>query len=161
LLGSKEAEFLALYGRRRVGKIFLIREHFKEELCFELTGLKDVLLKEQLDNFHQEFGVRSRKKRDCPTSWLEAFRQLAEHLKTLRGKKKRVIFLDELPWLASAKSRFLPALDYFWNTVLSRDPRFILVICGSAVSWMIAKVLEPHRDQIFERTLHHHQELRQ
>lgn len=150
LLKSQEAEFLALYGRRRVGKTFLIREHYKKQMCFELTGLKDGLLKEQLANFHHELGQRSRKQYDCPDSWQSAFQQLAAHLQTLRGSKKRVIFLDELPWLASARSRFLPALDYFWNTVLSRDPRFILIICGSAASWMIAKVID-HKGGLHNR----------
>ena len=145
LLESKEAEFLALYGRRRVGKTFLIREHFKKQISFELTGLK-----EQLTNFHHELSQRSRKQRECPESWQEAFQQLAEHLKTLRGKGKRVIFLDELPWLASPRSRLLQALDYFWNTVLSKDARFILVICGSAASWMIAKVID-HRGGLHNR----------
>ncbi|CAA6677050.1 MULTISPECIES: ATP-binding protein [unclassified Lentimonas] len=150
LLSSQEAEFLALYGRRRVGKTFLIREHFKKQMCFELTGLKDGLLKEQLTNFHHELGQRSRKQRNCPDSWQAAFQQLGSHLQTLRGSGKRVIFLDELPWLASARSRFLPALDYFWNTVLSRDPRFILVICGSAASWMIAKIID-HKGGLHNR----------
>ena len=73
LLESKEAEFLALYGRRRVGKTFLIREHFKKQISFELTGLKDGLLKEQLTNFHHELNQRSRKQRVCPESWQKAF----------------------------------------------------------------------------------------
>jgi AAA+ ATPase superfamily predicted ATPase len=141
---------LALYGRRRVGKTFLIREHFKKQLCFELTGLKDGLLKEQLANFHHELNQRSRKHREVPQSWQEAFQQLAEHLKTLRGKSKRVVFLDELPWLASPRSRVLQALDYFWNTVLSKDSRFILVICGSAASWMISKVID-HKGGLHNR----------
>ncbi|MEO0445488.1 MAG: ATP-binding protein [Verrucomicrobiota bacterium] len=150
LMGSGEAEFLALYGRRRVGKTFLVREHFKKQLTFELTGLKDGSLKEQLSNFHAELGQRSRKRRECPTSWLEAFRQLADHLAGRKGKGKQVIFLDELPWLASPRSRFLPALDHFWNTFLSRDPRYILIICGSAASWMINKVVD-HKGGLHNR----------
>ncbi len=142
LLASGEAEFLALYGRRRVGKTFLIREQFKRHLSFELTGIKDGSLSEQLTNFHQEIQQRSRKSHRVPSSWQEAFHQLSEHLKSRRGEKKRVIFFDELPWLASPRSRFLSALDHFWNTVLSRDHRYILVICGSAASWMIAKVID-------------------
>jgi len=141
LLRSKETEFLALYGRRRVGKTFLIREHFKQTLCFELTGTKDGPLKDQLANFREELARRERRPRDVPRSWQEAFQQLADHLKRRRGRRKRVVFLDELPWLAGPRSRFLPALDYFWNDFLSRDRRYILVICGSAASWMIKKVI--------------------
>ncbi|MCB1206024.1 MAG: ATP-binding protein [Verrucomicrobiae bacterium] len=142
LLASGEAEFLALYGRRRIGKTFLIREHFKTRLCFELTGTKDATLPEQLANFHHALAQCSRKRREVPGSWQEAFQQLSEHLQTLRGQGKRVIFLDELPWLAGPRSRFLPALDHFWNSELSKDPRNILVVCGSAASWMIAKVID-------------------
>ena len=140
-LKSEEAEFLAIYGRRRVGKTFLIEQHFKKSICFQLNGQKDGTLKEQLANFDKALDERSRKKRPCPTSWQEAFQQLEAHLKSVSSKSKRVIFLDELPWLASPRSRFLQALDYLWNSFLSKDPRFKLVICGSAASWMISKVL--------------------
>jgi AAA+ ATPase superfamily predicted ATPase len=125
LLESKEPEFLALYGRRRIGKTFLIEQHFKRQLCFQLVGQKDGTLKEQLDNFDQALGKHSRKKRSCPGSWQEAFQQLEGHLRTLTGRSKRVIFLDELPWLAGPRSRFLPALDHFWNSFISKNPRFI------------------------------------
>jgi hypothetical protein len=150
LLASKEAEFLALYGRRRVGKTFLIREHFKKQLCFELTGIKDGSLKEQLANFHGQLSERSGKTRSLPTTWQEAFQQLADHLGSLRGSGKRVVFLDELPWLAGPRSGFLPALDHFWNASASRDPRLVLVICGSAASWMIAKVID-HKGGLHNR----------
>lgn len=150
LLASGEAEFLALYGRRRVGKTYLIREHFKKQLVFELTGLKNGPMKEQLANFHQELTQRGGKPPEVPGTWQEAFQQLAVHLKSRRGTGKLVIFLDELPWLAGPRSGFLPALDHLWNTFLSRDPRFILVICGSAASWMIAKVID-HKGGLHNR----------
>lgn len=150
LLGSEEAEFLALYGRRRVGKTFLVREHFRKQLCFELAGIKDGTLKEQLANFHRQLSERSRKRHPSPASWQEAFEQMAEYLGSLRGSGKRVIFLDELPWLAGARSRFLPALDHFWNAVASKNPQMIVVICGSAASWMIAKVID-HKGGLHNR----------
>ncbi len=107
LLASKEAEFLALYGRRRVGKTFLIREHFKKQFCFELTGVKDGTLKEQLVNFHQQLSGRSRKLRPLPASWQEAFQQLADHLGSLRGNGKRVVsWTNCRGWLVPARAFF-------------------------------------------------------
>lgn len=150
LLTSGEAEFLALYGRRRVGKTFLIREHFKKQLVFELTGLKDGTMKDQLANFHQEIARRGVKSPDVPTSWQEAFQQLSAYLMSRRGAGKQVVFLDELPWLAGVRSGFMAALDHFWNTFLSRNSRYILVICGSAASWMIAKVID-HKGGLHNR----------
>jgi len=142
LLASDKPEFLALYGRRRIGKTFLIEQHCRKQLCFQLIGQQEGMLREQLGNFQQALGKWSGKQRDCPGSWQEAFQQLEDYLSALPGKSKRVIFLDELPWLASPRSRFLQALDHIWNRFLSKEPRFILVICGSAASWMIAKVID-------------------
>lgn len=150
LLASKEAEFLALYGRRRVGKTFLVREHFKKQLCFELTGIKDANVNEQLANFHQQLTEWSGKTQPLPDTWQVAFQQLGDYLKSLRGSAKRVIFLDELPWLAGPRSGFLAALDHFWNAVASRDRRLVVVICGSAASWMIAKVID-HKGGLHNR----------
>ena len=142
LLCSNSAEFMAIYGRRRVGKTYLVREHFKKELCFELTGLQAGKLKEQLTYFHEELERRTKKSGlSVPQSWQGAFKQLRDYLEKLRGDKKRVIFLDEIPWLDSHRSGFKKALDHFWNTFLSRHPRFILIITGSAASWIVKNVI--------------------
>jgi hypothetical protein len=141
LLQSQSAEFLAIYGRRRVGKTFLIREHFKKKICFELTGLQQGKLKEQLAYFHEELERRSKTKHKLPESWQGAFKQLRLHLEKLRGTKKRVLFFDEIPWLDSHRSGFKKALDHFWNSYLSRDPSYILIISGSAASWIVKNVI--------------------
>jgi len=141
LLQSQSAEFLAIYGRRRVGKTFLIREHFKNEICFELTGLQQGKLKEQLAYFYEELERRGKAPKKPPESWQEAFKQLRAHLEKLRGTKKRVLFFDEIPWLDSHRSGFKKALDHFWNSYLSRDPRCILIISGSAASWIVKNVI--------------------
>lgn len=140
LLKSEKAEFLALYGRRRVGKTYLIREHYQKDIYLEITGSKKSSLKHQLANFHHKFKVLN-KTATLPSSWQEAFFQLEEALRKRVSKKKYVLFIDELPWLASPRSNFLSALDHFWNTYGSTDTRCVLVICGSAASWMIKHVI--------------------
>ncbi len=141
---SKEAEFLAVYGRRRVGKTFLIREYFSDKgVYLETAGVKGLSLTEQLENFSDAFSKVFLKNLSIkvPRSWKEAFELLTEQIKSAGKNKKVIIFFDELPWLASSKSGFIPALDYYWNLYWSRLPNLILVVCGSAASWMLEHVV--------------------
>lgn len=140
---SKTPEFLAIYGRRRIGKTFLVRQFFKKKgLYFELTGIKDGNLKQQLQSFRIEFSrVFAVEPATQVSDWFEAFNQLRVMLEKIQSNERIVLFFDELPWLATARSGFLQALDHFWNRYMSDDPRVILVVCGSAASWMIKKVI--------------------
>jgi hypothetical protein len=141
-LQSGRPELIAVYGRRRVGKTYLIRNFFAKHLSFELTGERDASLATQLRNFATSLGSHTGLSHAAPSDWAAAFRELANYLEPqLRSTKRRVIFFDELPWLAARRSGFLSAFEYFWNTWASRQPTLIVVICGSAASWMIAKVL--------------------
>jgi AAA+ ATPase superfamily predicted ATPase len=142
LLQSKEAELLCVLGRRRVGKTFLIRETFKENMLFEFVGIQNGTTKEQLAGFtfnlQQTFG-----KKTVPnliTNWQQAFQILIKILAANKNVKKKVIFIDELPWLAAKKSNFLKAFDFFWNSWASKN-NIVVVICGSAASWMINQVI--------------------
>jgi AAA+ ATPase superfamily predicted ATPase len=144
ILHSGEAEFLAIYGRRRVGKTFTIREFFKNKgLYFEVTGQKDATFNEQLDNFHKT--LHEIFKPDLPIqkpeSWKEAFSFLTILVKLQPPKKNIIIFLDELPWLATKRSGLLQALDYEWNSVWSRTNNLKLIVCGSAASWILEKLI--------------------
>lgn len=150
LLASGDAEFLAIYGRRRIGKTFLVREYLKSHLAFELTGMLDAPLADQLVNFQSAMKTAGVLDPAMPDSWQQAFAQLADFLLTLPQDSKQVIFFDELPWLAGHKSKFLPALDHFWNTFLSRHPQFLLIVCGSAASWMISKLIH-HKGGLHNR----------
>ena len=144
LYASGEAEFLALYGRRRVGKTFLIRNTFADaRLYFELTGQRESSLGEQLDNFADVFGdtFMGGRRLSRPQTWRDAFSLLASQIEGMKSQAKKVVFLDELPWLASRRSGFLQALDYFWNHWASRRSDVLLIVCGSAASWMIKKVI--------------------
>ncbi|MEA3445817.1 MAG: ATP-binding protein, partial [Bacteroidota bacterium] len=142
LLKTDSAEMLAVVGRRRVGKTFLIQTVYKNDICFNLTGSQKSPLKEQLQNFAYQMETWSKSKVAVapPKSWSEAFKQLSKFIDSKKFRQKKVIFLDELPWLASHKSGFLAALGYFWNNWASQK-NIIVVICGSAASWMIDKVI--------------------
>lgn len=144
LLISKEAQFLAIYGRRRIGKTYLINNFFREKgVYFELTGIKDAKLEAQLLNFAEEFAdcFLEGKREQAPKSWQEAFTLLRRQIEAIDPMQKVIIFLDELPWLASKRSGFLPALDHLWNRYLSRHSNVILIVCGSATAWILKKIV--------------------
>lgn len=145
---SGKAELVALYGRRRVGKTYLIREYFtgRGSLYCEFTGQKDAPLAVQLTHFREVLESAFYRGRPLPRlrSWSEAFSTLARALgATLQGQKieRAVIFLDELPWMAAPKSGLIQALDHSWNTQFSRMPEVIVILCGSAASWMLDNLI--------------------
>lgn len=141
---SNEAELLAIYGRRRVGKTHLVSNFFKEKgVYFELTGTKNAKMHEQIVNFSNEFSsvFFKNEKTVFSKNWTEAFGQLKAEIEKAGKDKKVILFFDELPWLASQRSGFLPALENFWNRFASRDKRIIVIVCGSAASWMIKNVI--------------------
>jgi len=139
---TDRAEMVAVVGRRRIGKTYLIRQFFGADICFELTGLQQGGKQEQLTNFQLAFNTYFPKLEmtKVPSNWLVAFDGLARALEATKSPAKQVVFLDELPWLGGAKSGFIQGLSYFWNTWASKQ-RIAVVICGSAASWMIDKVI--------------------
>ena len=141
VLQSKEAELVAVYGRRRVGKTFLIHKFFEEHLAFELTGMYGGLLADQLQQFSKGLEKATGFPIKAPESWIDAFHVLEHYLAEKNKRKKWVVFLDEFPWLDTRKSGFLAAFSHFWNTWASRQPNIIVVICGSAASWMIRNIV--------------------
>lgn len=144
LYASGRPEFLAVYGRRRVGKTYLIREYFKHRgIYFPITGKKNASPRKQLKNFAAEFervfGAFPQGK--PPKDWFEAFAQLRKAIEKVQGNQRIILFFDELPWLATPRSGFLQELDYFWNHSMSGDNRVFLIVCGSAASWMIKHIV--------------------
>ncbi|MEM9836155.1 MAG: ATP-binding protein [Bacteroidota bacterium] len=140
---SPRSELVALYGRRRVGKTFLVRQVYAERIVFEVAGLLGGNKREQLRNFtytlRQYFPDYTIKGE--PKDWLAAFHELSQALDTFTPARKKVLFFDELPWLASARSGFLRAFGGFWNTYAEKRD-LVIVICGSAASWMIRRVIQ-------------------
>ncbi len=138
---SGQPELLAIYGRRRIGKTFLIRQFFKTKgLYFELTGIKEGTYKQQLNSFSVEF-LRVFNSSTKPANWFKAFDKLRAAIERIPGKERIVLFFDELPWLVTRRSNLLKALEHFWNRYMSDDNRIILILCGSAASWMIKKII--------------------
>ncbi len=140
-LKSNRPELIAVYGRRRVGKTFLIRKVYKNEIKFEFSGIYKVPLKQQLNNFHLTLSAKNTNFKK-PSGWIEAFHQLSQYIDMLTSKKKKVIFIDEFPWLDTRKSNFLPAFENFWNSYASKRDDLVVVICGSAASYMIKKIIK-------------------
>jgi hypothetical protein len=138
LVKEDKSHFASVYGRRRIGKTFLIRSHFKE-FTFYHTGIINLSLKDQLIEFDKSLSNYSKKEIQKSKSWFEAFETLQQLIKQSKRKKK-VIFIDELPWLDTPKSKFLSALDYFWNSFASGRKDILLIVCGSATSWIVKKI---------------------
>ena len=142
-LATPQAELIAVYGRYRVGKTHLIRTIYAKQLVFELTGLKATNLSGQLENFSDTLSAAfyPNTRLANPKSWMAAFRMLATALENIAQTEKQVIFLDEFPWLDTPRSGFLSAFDHFWNNWASRRANLVVVICGSAASWMIQHIV--------------------
>lgn len=115
---SEYSDFVAVYGRRRIGKTFLIREAFNYQFAFQHTGVYKETLKKQLRNFRDALKMSGMKKVRIPTDWSDAFFQLAQFIKESKEEKK-IIFIDEVPWLDTPRSGFLSALEYFWNFLIT------------------------------------------
>lgn len=141
-LHSGDAEMIAVIGRRRVGKTFLVKTVYQQELVFDMTGIQGGDLNTHLARFRERLMecANSKIAIPAPKDWFEAFSLLKSYLLTLPQDKKQVIFFDEIPWIATHKSNFLQAFGYFWNSWAWQQP-LVVVICGSAASWMIQKVV--------------------
>jgi len=145
LYKSTRSEFVALYGRRRVGKTYLIKELFKDQFTFQVTGLSRPDFQLQLNNFYIALGkyepaIKSQPK---PSNWFDAFQLLEAYLEKSTAPRK-VIFIDELPWMDTPKSDFLTALEHFWNAWAYYRDDVLLIVCGSATSWMINELINNH-----------------
>lgn len=142
LLDNEESQFCAVYGRRRVGKTYLIRETFNYQFCFQHTGIAKGTLRQQLTAFRNSLtaaGVKC----NIPKTWIDAFELLKQLIDNAPAGKK-VLFIDELPWMDTHKGNLIGALENFWNgwATARREKDVILIVCGSATSWISKKLLK-------------------
>jgi len=140
---SGKAEFVAIYGRRRVGKTFLIKEFFENEIVFSVAGLAKGNTRLQIKNFYKTIQRYYSSIKESPKDWIDVFDILIRYIETL-GDGRKVILLDELPWMDTPKSGFISALEHFWNGWASSRKDIVLVVCGSATSWMMDKLIDDH-----------------
>lgn len=149
-LEEREAQLIIVYGRRRVGKTFLINEYFGGDFSFKFTGAFGESKKVQLKNFVLELNRQAMTKYDVPQDWSDAFALLRDYLESKDKEKKQVVFFDEMPWMDRQKSGFLPAFEWFWNSWGSSRENLVFIVCGSATSWMIDK-LDNNKGGLFNR----------
>ncbi|MCL2327787.1 MAG: ATP-binding protein [Bacteroidetes bacterium] len=139
---SSKSEFLAILGRRRVGKTFLIKEFFDNNFFFYVSGAENATKKMQLKNFGKALKKHSKYPYPAVGDWQDAFEQLQHFIENSKSKERKVLFFDELPWFDTMKSGFLSAFEYFWNTFASSRGDILLIICGSATSWITNKIIK-------------------
>lgn len=140
-ISSGQAEFIAIYGRRRIGKTFLVKQYFDEKFDFYMTGIYDNNKREQLMNFNRQLNKYSGAYYPVVDNWFDAFAQLQHYLERLHDQKTILVFIDELPWLDTPRSKFLRALELFWNEWASNKCNMKFIVCGSATTWMTNKLL--------------------
>ena len=151
---SNEAQFVAVYGRRRIGKTYLINEVFQNRFAFKHAGLSPIEnetnkdrknpLKQQLKSFYSSLILSGMKPKKCPKDWMEAFLMLELYLQSIDVGQRLLIFIDELPWLDTPKSGFISAFEFFWNNWACARKNIMLIVCGSATSWMNDKLINNH-----------------
>ncbi|NLB87420.1 MAG: AAA family ATPase [Bacteroidales bacterium] len=145
LENSDKSELVAIYGRRRIGKTYLIREVYKNKMIFDIIGLHNGNLKDQLQNFTDTLNAKPQYKKtkiSRPSSWREAFILLGNYIDKIKNKQKKIIFIDEFPWMATRRSNFLMWFENFWNSYCTKRNDLIVVVCGSAASYMVKDIIK-------------------
>ena len=140
---SQQSEFVAVYGRRRIGKTFLIRQTMGMNMTFSHAGIANGTMQEQLFGWCASLRDAGFQTTKTPKNWLEAFELLKDFIR-IRTEKRKVIFIDEMPWMDTPRSKFVNALEFFWNGWASGRDDILLIVCGSATSWIINKIFKNH-----------------
>ncbi len=139
-MNADQAQLVIVYGRRRVGKTYLINEYFENRFAFKITGAYGQPKEVQLKIFDTSLSRQKRNNKLNSKDWFDAFNNLRDYLESLDTTEKQVIFFDEMPWLDTQKSSFLAAFEWFWNDWASTRRNLVFIVCGSATSWMDEKI---------------------
>lgn len=143
LYQSSTPEFVVVYGRRRIGKTYLVNQLFEDRFAFTYVGSRKESSKVQLDRFaRQLMQYGGLKKKPLLNNWDDAFDELRNLLDNIPNKGRKVVFFDEMPWIDTPRGRFVGALEYFWNSWASKRSDIMFIACGSATSWMVNKLVK-------------------
>ena len=155
LASSGEAEFVVIYGRRRIGKTFLVRETFGDDIFFSYTGVANRNAQQQRTEFAKSLRNHGWTPKnggaDVPANWFDAFDALRELISKATNRGRLLIFIDEMPWMDNKKSDFVPAFESFWNGWASGQKSIMLIVCGSATSWITKKIFR-NKGGLYNRT---------
>ena len=149
-LREEQAQLVILYGRRRVGKTFLINQFFAGRFDFKLTGAYAQPREAQLRYFTAELNRQTGRETPAPKDWIDAFALLREYLSALPAGEKHIVFFDEMPWMDTQRSGFLAAFEWFWNDWGCTQDNLVFIVCGSATSWMVENIAE-NKGGLFHR----------
>ena len=149
-LNANTSQLVIVYGRRRVGKTFLINQFFDDEFAFKVTGIYSKPKEMQLQAFTSSINLYFHDNLEVPKNWIEAFNILRIKLSEYSKDKKMVLFFDEFPWFDTQKSDFLPAFEWFWNDWGCAKDNIICIVCGSATSWMVEHI-DHNKGGLFNR----------
>ena len=140
-LNDSSSHLIAVYGRRRVGKTYLVRESFQDKFCFQHSGVYNGNRKTQLKAFYGALlDAGLPESEPVPKDWLEAF-QMLKTVIAGSDMKRKVVFIDELSWMDTPRSDMMMALEHFWNSWASARKDIVMILCSSATSWIINKVI--------------------
>ena len=152
---SGESEFVVIYGRRRVGKTYLVRETFGNEFFFSYTGIANSTAQQQRNEFAKALSEHGWIPKNggviIPANWFDAFDALRDLIKSSNKEERILIFIDEMPWMDNKKSDFVPAFEHFWNGWASGCRNIMLIACGSATSWITKKIFR-NKGGLYNRT---------
>ena len=149
-MAQPSAQLIVIYGRRRVGKTYLINEFFGNNFAFKVTGAFGEDESFQIKTFTDELARRSGGQYDTKASWRQVFAWLRDYLEQRPKDRKQVLFFDEMPWLNSGDSSFLSVFEWFWNDWASTCTNLIFIVCGSATTWMTEHFAE-NKGGLFNR----------
>lgn len=130
---ARDGGFVVIYGRRRIGKTTLIKQFIKSKTAFYFLATKEV----ESQSMKRFAGVIARTtgnsvlQKAAFSDWLDLFQAVADY----KPNEKKVLVIDEFPYLVKVNDSFPSILQNAWDEIL-KDSNVMLILCGSLISMM-------------------------